>query len=303
MKPARWAIHLGFATHNAPVWGEPTQHVFVDDSKTPICMPAEPGSPGPLHEPTMGRCCMACWDLLKHPAWSSVPYGKRRVWVASVPLHRHDAFSRGAKQTRGFAENEADALEKAHSWITANMPRNCPVKVGGGGREAAEKYVRELRAEERAKKTSTATGTQVQEYVYLHHKSFPSFLSNDFVYETERYEVTRKTPKRVFVKNARETYETASGATVLRTWSLDRAALERGTHRWGWTLNPMPPADRKGGAPGWAEVLGVKMPCSLADAKRAFRSAAKTAHPDHGGTPEAFQRVKAAFDAASQVLQ
>jgi hypothetical protein len=31
-----------------------------------------------------------------------------------------------------------------------------------------------------------------------------------------------------------------------------------------------------------------------------FRSKAKEAHPDHGGSTEAFQRIKSAFDAAHQ---
>jgi hypothetical protein len=111
--------------------------------------------------------------------------------------------------------------------------------------------------------------------------------------------VLRKTAKRLFVQDTIGTYTTASGVMVLKCYSLDREALAKGKHRYGWTLNPHPPANGKGAAPGWADVLGVTLPCTLAQAKRAFRVAAKVAHPDGGGSDEAFRRVSAAYAAAT----
>lgn len=50
--------------------------------------------------------------------------------------------------------------------------------------------------------------------------------------------------------------------------------------------------------PYWCSVLGTAYPCSLDEIRTAFRSRVLTAHPDHGGTTEAFVRLKAAYDDA-----
>ncbi len=51
-------------------------------------------------------------------------------------------------------------------------------------------------------------------------------------------------------------------------------------------------------------VLGLdRMPSSWDDLRRAYRSAARKAHPDvHGGTAEAFLAVSAAFERLSERL-
>jgi hypothetical protein len=43
-------------------------------------------------------------------------------------------------------------------------------------------------------------------------------------------------------------------------------------------------------------ALGLRWPCSEAEAKSAYRRAALGAHPDRGGSPEAFRRVQGAYD-------
>src|SRR5688572_6591812 len=44
------------------------------------------------------------------------------------------------------------------------------------------------------------------------------------------------------------------------------------------------------------DVLGVPRTASIAEIRAAYRAAAKTAHPDAGGTPEGFARLNAAHD-------
>lgn len=44
-------------------------------------------------------------------------------------------------------------------------------------------------------------------------------------------------------------------------------------------------------------LLGVDATASLDDVKTAFRKKALEHHPDHGGSPEAFMRIKRAYDA------
>ena len=76
--------------------------------------------------------------------------------------------------------------------------------------------------------------------------------------------------------------------------------------RWPEETGTPPRADAIPRAPtierAWWSVLGVSYPCTLDAAKRAFRSLAKTVHPDHGGTAEEFMRIKEAYDQAAREL-
>src|SRR3954447_27036366 len=50
----------------------------------------------------------------------------------------------------------------------------------------------------------------------------------------------------------------------------------------------------------WA-VLGVDERAPLAEVQHAFRSRAKQTHPDHGGDREAFEELRAAYEAVRDV--
>jgi hypothetical protein len=52
--------------------------------------------------------------------------------------------------------------------------------------------------------------------------------------------------------------------------------------------------------PAWAETLDVTLPCTDDDLRRAFRRAAFAAHPDRGGSSDAFKKLTAALDAARE---
>jgi hypothetical protein len=56
------------------------------------------------------------------------------------------------------------------------------------------------------------------------------------------------------------------------------------------------------GAPAAAKALGLAWPCSVAEFKAAWRRLVKTAHPDQGGTAEAFRAAKAAHDSLTVAL-
>lgn len=59
-----------------------------------------------------------------------------------------------------------------------------------------------------------------------------------------------------------------------------------------------PGSARAVATPDWVSVLGTPYPCSLDEIRTAFRAGALKVHPDHGGTTEAFVRLKAAYDRA-----
>jgi len=56
--------------------------------------------------------------------------------------------------------------------------------------------------------------------------------------------------------------------------------------------HPLPPA------PACIVALGLPWPCTRQDIKHAFRTKAKTVHPDSGGSSEAFQRLYRAYQEA-----
>jgi hypothetical protein len=54
------------------------------------------------------------------------------------------------------------------------------------------------------------------------------------------------------------------------------------------------------GAPGWAVVLGVAAPFSTEQIRAAYRARSKAAHPDIGGSHDAFVRLQSAYEEAQQ---
>ena len=59
----------------------------------------------------------------------------------------------------------------------------------------------------------------------------------------------------------------------------------------------LPPPSAANGRP-WTEVLGLSATASRDEIEKAYRSRAKTAHPDHGGSTEAMAALNAAHDEA-----
>jgi hypothetical protein len=49
-------------------------------------------------------------------------------------------------------------------------------------------------------------------------------------------------------------------------------------------------------------VLGLCWPCTEEEVRAAYRRLTKTAHPDHGGTPEEFGRIREAYERALRFL-
>jgi hypothetical protein len=56
-------------------------------------------------------------------------------------------------------------------------------------------------------------------------------------------------------------------------------------------------------APACVTLLGLAWPCTQQDVKQAFRVQAKTAHPDAGGSNEAFQALYKAYQEALALVR
>lgn len=76
----------------------------------------------------------------------------------------------------------------------------------------------------------------------------------------------------------------------------------RGMDRWGvgTTAQAFTGYEALPSPEQWWEVLGVVRTASADDIRRAYRAAARTAHPDRGGTTAAWHRLNAALEAAER---
>lgn len=63
------------------------------------------------------------------------------------------------------------------------------------------------------------------------------------------------------------------------------------------------PAWAKEHTPGCLYALGLEMPCTEADVKRAYRRLAEKMHPDRGGDREAFLRLQCELEEALEFVR
>jgi DnaJ domain len=109
------------------------------------------------------------------------------------------------------------------------------------------------------------------------------------------HRIIKKTLKRVFVHPHPYGNEKPRRPLIV----LDRFELEGKGH----ASNParritfyVKPPDEQQHIPRCLEILGLQQPCTVAEVKRAFRRLAKDAHPDRGGTKEAFIAIRRAYE-------
>jgi hypothetical protein len=164
-----------------------------------------------------------------------------------------------------------------------------------------------------------------QEYVY-------KFGYDDQTHERvlERHPVLKRTTKQVFIRfkpgGVDRTYGDYRDESWLRIFSLDRQELEAkgAVAHAGYIffLRP-PPQDRKPKVPPHLEALrqfskaridayerqpclvtlGLEAGATLAQVKEAFRDLALQHHPDRGGDPAAFHKIREAYGEALMLLK
>ena len=86
----------------------------------------------------------------------------------------------------------------------------------------------------------------------------------------------------------------------LRACRAARHATGIGPHSFGLRSTSTAPARP---APACVTRLGLAWPCTQQEVKRAFRSQAKTVHPDAGGSNEAFQALYKAYTEALALVR
>jgi hypothetical protein len=68
-------------------------------------------------------------------------------------------------------------------------------------------------------------------------------------------------------------------------------------------MSPPAPSAADSDLPGCLAVLGLRPPLTLEDVKQCYLAKAFAAHPDRGGNPEDFVRLKKAFEEATEYVK
>lgn len=114
------------------------------------------------------------------------------------------------------------------------------------------------------------------------------------------YRITKITAARIHVEHKdtriqlnRETMETKGKQYHTRFHEYFYAEKPKPESKdWNWTgSKPVFNGDA-------LATLGLSLPCTQADVRRAYKRLAKTAHPDAGGSHQAFIKLKQAHDSA-----
>jgi len=171
------------------------------------------------------------------------------------------------------------------------------------------------RLSERRRKPNhkAAPHAQATEHVY-HHESSLSDFDNTIHHRTCAHRILKKTAKSIFIEAGCYEHE-ARG----RSHRLDRVKLESvdpifktpgcyfnsGEFRGAmcgvfFTLDPVSDWEKEqdGDVPECLQALGLKLPATEQQVKRAFRRLAKKHHPDAGGESQAFRHLQEQYETA-----
>jgi hypothetical protein len=132
-----------------------------------------------------------------------------------------------------------------------------------------------------------------------------------------RHKIDRWTPKRVFVEEQHEALRRGEEWEHRREYedgcySMDRAELEedgRVRHRPARDTFYLHREDAEAivekhepDTPDCLDTLGLDRSATETDVKEAFRAQSKELHPDHGGDPAAFRRLRDAYEDALETV-
>jgi len=255
-----------------------------------------------------------------HPHASVCALGKKFFWCVLAAPNARPPEAR-TWNDMVLASGYAVTRDEARAMVQSVYPDFVAV----GGRQAADIH-RTLAARRRvermkAKPTRIEDSTTI-EYLYE-------------AYDWTPRRIIKKTAKRVFVlDNETERFFTpdkfAEHPEDFRTFSINRAMLETEGHAWGghgyrsehfYTEEGMrryeveqaqreaewrrrraehgyPMQDNQ---PNCFTTLGIQFDCTQTDVKRAFRKKSREAHPDNGGSHEAFIELRRAYEQAMRL--
>lgn len=274
-------------------------------------------------------------ELHAQPQYAVCRAGKQGwFWVAWPSMPRWH-FEGGPEDSRpdvwiptweGYAPSEDAALLAATQ--TTGLPPFLGASHGPGCQWAWAKYHRldtgyatqllQRRATQRRLARPPSARTDAQQSRFVYAKSYRRYTP---------HRVIRESPRFFWVNSEEVAFEdwTQKHPEYLRTYRLDRKVLEAGEelHAYRgmsstWVLHlPDTAVEEDGywrddtvevaqptvtGAHACLAALGLAAPCTVDDITRAYRTLARVAHPDTGGSHETFVRLTAHYKAALRLL-
>ncbi len=142
------------------------------------------------------------------------------------------------------------------------------------------------------------------EYVYSEHFSAIGHRT----YST-LHRIIKKTPSIIYVDNVHENPYGWRGFGIRVLFALDREELENTGRTWShiqrcYFYTPAPDLidffddEEDEEIPDFIDTLGLKVPFTIDDVKKAYRQKAKLTHPDRGGSIEAFINLQETYEKA-----
>ena len=212
----------------------------------------------------------------------------------------------------GYERAKVDAVERALSlaggdgeWIAAKYARSYHRSQAGTGRKPG------------SQRTMDAPGAPtMQEFLYR-----DTYDASQDRYGSEPHRVVRKTAKSVYVEQRPYTPSDRTGSWLDEqrpTFRLDRQELDREGYAFISVAEYISDADEplffarprderlnKYGRqlPHCLVVLNLSWPCTAADVKKAYRSLARRAHPDGGGSHDKFLALQEAYEQALRMCR
>jgi hypothetical protein len=247
------------------------------------------------------------WNYAVYGACS---LGRRHFWAAWHSAHAwYDGerpFASGYTTTREHAEEHGRAAIRA-------LVTDCDAQRLSVGSVAH--YHHRLAVEKRMQRPATSQETAPLEFLYRF--STPD-QGQDSVW---LHRIVKKTARRVFVEercrkcpidttchtSASEEKQTKWYAFDVETAGTDRATLECDGKAWCPGLRDYlyasPALPQSSYTPACLEALGLRVPCTAADVKQAFRVLSKETHPDTGGDAQRFIALQGAYEQSLVYVQ
>lgn len=236
--------------------------------------------------------------------------GKNRwYWVVWPSLNQLELGEATTQLADGICSTKAEAIDAA-------------LEVAGiDGEWLAAKYAKGHYQTHRSVKATNVNSEQAfplnQEYLYNDQ------LADDLnTWCSVPYRIVKKTKRYVYIEQQpyRATQRTGSWLDhAPKTFRLDRLMLEKEGYAFLPMMDELPSGisdpiffttsfhERVGeheGIGGDAlSILGLSLPCTVADVKSAYRRLAKQLHPDRGGNPTEFLKLQQAYRRALLLCQ
>lgn len=251
------------------------------------------------------------------PHFSACAASGRWFWYAwpSADVYAPDGdFDYIEPMASGNCDTETEALSSAFSAIGGKrnpglvfqlikgrlrkIPKRYIYRLNGRLEAVyASGYRESLAAKRRAAKKSSGSSSAALEFVYADGK------------EHLKHRIVKRTKKRIYVERCYYSESSKPSAHWTDycepTFVLDREEFEREGcapgRSWRYYYYAKPLEPRASDSPHLS-TLGLKEPFTEVEARAAYRRAAKSTHPDAGGSPDDFRKVRAAFDVAMAIL-